>query len=101
MKREPGLAGLGVGNSGFKAEPDDWNDVRLSDIPTLSEDNHIDSWLNDLESEDEGSVQQPPPMGREYRAARKSARLKIAEIRTRNAVDRWIRFVRVELGRST
>lgn len=82
-----------------KQEPDDSDDIRLSDIPEFNNGDDDDGWLKDLDSEDEANVPHPPSIGREHKAARKVARVRIAELRARNAVDRWVRFVRLELGR--
>lgn len=100
VKQEPGLTGPGEDDLGFKPEPNGWDDTRLADVPKFNGDNSDDCWLNNLDSEDEESVPRPPPTGREHREARRAAWIKAGEMRTRNAVNRWIRFVRLELGRS-
>lgn len=100
VKQEPGLSDHDLHDLGFKPEPDDLDDTRLDDIPEFRNGDDDDGWLNDIHSEDEESLPGPPAEGRKNRAARKEARLKFGELRTRNAVDCWIRFVRVELGRS-
>ncbi|ROV93624.1 hypothetical protein VMCG_08062 [Cytospora schulzeri] len=99
LEQEPGLAGLDEDDLGCKPEPNGWDNVRLSDVPKFDGDNDDNCWLKNLDSEDEGNVSRPPPTGREHRLARRAAWIKMGELRTRNAVDRWIRFVRVELGR--
>lgn len=82
--QEPGMTGIDEVDFGFMPELEGGNDGGF--------------WLNNLGSEDEASVPRPPPTGREHRQARQIAQILTGEMRTRNAVDRWIRFVRLELS---
>ncbi|KUI71740.1 hypothetical protein VM1G_07054 [Cytospora mali] len=99
VKQDPGLGGLNMDDLEFKPEPDDSDSIRLSDLPEYNGGGGDDGWLNGLQSEDEDNVPHPSLKGRKHKAARRRARDMAAELRTRNAVDRWYRFVRVKLGR--
>ncbi|KUI52825.1 hypothetical protein VP1G_10483 [Cytospora mali] len=55
VKQKPGLGGPNMDDLEFKPEPDDSDNIRLSDIPEYNSGDGDDGWLNDLQPEDEGN----------------------------------------------
>lgn len=99
-KQERVPASRDTNDLGIKSELGDVEDVRLDDKPKYKDGDDDDEWLNNLDSNDEGSLQRPSLQGHQDKDIMRQIRTKMGQLRTRNVVDRWIRFLRVEPGRS-
>ncbi|ROW15964.1 hypothetical protein VPNG_02588 [Cytospora leucostoma] len=84
---------------GIKSELGESEGVRLDDIFEYNNGDD-DDWLSNLNSGNEGSLHRPSPQEHQNKGTRREIWTNMGELRTRNAVDLWIRFVRVEIGRS-